>query len=307
MSFDIKKSEESWLLKWGMIFVPLSFVTALLYTSFVDADKILFPPTESTESIFILLFIFGFSFLIAPIYEEFFFRGFLLKNKWLVFLGHAGIFLMLVIVNNLISWLFYFLFLVLFFIWHMTKRKKGEILTILLISNGLLFQSLHHSWQDYQYPLIIILSISGIGFVFIAQWLVLNYNIWFAIFFHAVWNFLFISLIFIGQQFPDKTWHTIENKKLRIEWQETELLGGNKRLLIENQYNITYKKYLLENIIDPKNEETEQLKKHYIQIETDRRYNIKLTIKDPAILKDYSQYAYEVLQLLEEESLLLKK
>lgn len=305
MKFPWENKKKNWLIKWGIFLVPLSFICQITYTFFVGYNNMELPISESTKSVQILVFTYFFGFLIVPFYEEFMFRGFLLKNKWLAFLSLTSAFFLIVVLYE--SWVYLFgFYLVLFLLWYKKGRGTTSIFNLLLIGNAFLFSLLHFDLTDLQSPVVLFQIFFIIGLAFICQWLTINYNLLRAIIFHGTWNFIALSLSFIPLQFPDDTKHVVENNKIKITWQETELFGRKNILTYDTPYKATYKTYLLKGIIDTEDKKTNQLKDNYIQKDTDKRYNVQVLLKDTLLWQSHYLYAKEALKLLEKEGLLKK-
>lgn len=289
-----------------MFLIPLSLFLILFQVLWAGGvEHLQMPPNQFQESssIEVIVLTCIVAVVAGPVYEEFFFRGVFLKRKVWVLTALIGSVLFILFVGSIDFSTFILIpYLTCFLVWFCTGRKKKALFSCLLLLNAILFQSLHVEQVDFYYLITYSLFLLGMGFVFIAQWLVLNYNLWFSIIFHSIWNFLLFTVILLELQIPDRTVHTIENECFQIEWQETALFGDKKIYFHEDGIR-EYKTYLVKEL-SSNDQISKDFKGKYHQIHVNQRYNFLIRPKDSCLAKNTERFFQILFDALENEGLI---
>jgi membrane protease YdiL (CAAX protease family) len=210
----LKNKKENWILLTGGINFSLAIVLYLIFEE----------PNHEVSRAFSQLSLWFFVFvaiIVAPVLEEFAFRGFFSKNRKLQFLALG---LLLVFVLSSISKTYTFLPLIVMLVAFFSSRKaKNRIAFIaLVISNATLFALYHYTLNDllslhtFFYPLFHF----TIGLVLV--WIVINFSLGKAIIAHSLWNSVNIAILFLVIQTPSDQVLTYTNTNGVIKWQKVK-------------------------------------------------------------------------------------
>lgn len=296
MKINFSLYKENWLLKWGAIGSLLLVLLLIIILSFLIETT--YAPSPSSRGPQVVGFILSGIFII-PIIEEISFRGVFLKNKWWAVLGFILMGLYATVLVNLTYTVVYVFYLIYFFIGLYKYKNNVFYIRGLYLLNALLFTVGHISDAFSLFSLdIIVRFVSAFSVALICIWLVINFNLLKAIFFHITMNGVFLTIFFITLQYPDTTIHIVESDAMRIEWQKSKLYPFEKEFVNQKDTTRIYKNYILKDL--PLNH-----KDNYEQKDEDRPYNIIITVKDSVLLQDTNVYSEQVYQLLIEERLLI--
>lgn len=196
MKPSLSKKQANWLIYLGGVLLPLSFIFIIF--SYDENHQINSREVLNTKfELFVILSIF-----IAPLLEEFVFRGFFSKKKLIkIFSLISTPLFILYFVENPIS--YYVLpFYLISCIFYFFKSSK-LIINLIYLLNAFLFSIVHYKIADFSKfststPFLIQFS-SGL----ILVWIVINYSLMKAILFHFLWNFILVGLLFISIQFVE--------------------------------------------------------------------------------------------------------
>lgn len=302
-----KDKKHAWLLKRGLFLVPLSICLLLIQIAFSGGiEHLEMPPDTSgkSHSVLTVVLIAIIGVFIVPFYEEFLFRGVFLKRKIWIYTALIGsiLFTLLMEPNGFSNYLL-IPYLCAFLIWFYTGRKTKGLFKIVLLLNAIFFESLHHQLIDFNYLVTYILFLMGIGFVFIAQWLVFNYTLLYSMTFHSIWNGLVFGLILFDLQIPNKTFHRAENEYFYVEWQEAPLFANKKVYFLEDTKQ--YKTYLIKDLA-LRNQDTLSsiFGTQYYQTNLNQRYDFLIKPKKKDLAAAPHNYFNRLYELLWHEGLL---
>ncbi len=156
--------------------------------------------------------------VIAPLFEEFFFRGAFTEKKYLKYISYFGIAFLVIMQQS------YFLIpLLILFIILFELKAKNNFQKYSFFINALLFSLMHYKFYDLlnvsSYPSI--LGTAGLALVLI--WLVLNIGLWSSILAHFLVNGTVISTAIISYENTDKTLRKVETKDFVMTYQYVSL------------------------------------------------------------------------------------
>lgn len=208
---------KNWLLYTAGI---LLFILIILFVFVVDYQYLM--DNSSRGSIasdinpFLLLFM---AVVIAPVFEEVTFRGYLTNKK---ILQWATVILLLAYIvlsgYNPLSIVLYILFIILFII--NVKTNKEVVKDSLIIINSLLFTAIHYKASDFSDINLIAPMLSQLLLALILSWVVINYTIIHAMICHALMNGLIIGSGIIYSLSTESEVHVVKSDKAVIEWSE---------------------------------------------------------------------------------------
>lgn len=162
--------------------------------------------------------------ILAPVIEEFIFRGFFTKNKGLKIISIIGIPAIILIMQNyyiLIIGIPYVI-LLLIDLYKVNAVNKN----ILFVFGTLVFALAHYQLEHFQNLITIIPIIGQFAIGLLLIWIVINFSIKKAIITHFLFNLLLLSPMFFELQFPNLDTHELEHNNYKILWQKTPILKG---------------------------------------------------------------------------------
>lgn len=242
----------NFLLKWGVIIIPLSIIILLIENQFVDDLKggvstyNNFFGVDRPKIMYVLFFLLG--ALLAPIYEEIIFRGNFIKNKVfkLISLGCLIIVGLIYSLNNYLIFGFLGIYLISFFL---SKKKQSETrFKTVLVLNAILFSIMHNTIADYENFSTFSHSLQRLGIAFILLWITLNYKLIYSMIAHSIWNTILFSLVFYILVFPNDTVHQVENENLEVTWKTVNMFN-NSRFESKDSLKYVYQTYLLKDVL----------------------------------------------------------
>lgn len=191
----LKAKKENWILLISLI----CFTTLTVFFLSVDSSEAFSKSSRnqlSNSSLEVFIFL---AIIIAPIIEEFSFRGNFFQHKWkwasIVFLGVYYFSSSMDLYILLISLLCYFsIFVVNQF--HDSKLTKILLYTM----NPILFMLVHYEIEDFTSINTSVLMLSQLGGGFLLVWVFINYGFWKTTILHASINLVFI-LFMIAELF----------------------------------------------------------------------------------------------------------
>lgn len=292
------------LKKWGVLCISLSLIIIFFQGLFFEIEM---PPVlgEKSSSVKFILLTAVLIFTVVPLIEEAMFRGFLFKKKSLIILStiFAAIYILYKHLN-LFHFGFFILHLICLAVWLSKGRPKNIFFKILLVVNACFFQSLHQNLSDFDYFIIYPLFILGLGFVFIVQFLFLNYGFLKAVLFHSFWNLMVVIIGLSDLQFPSGKVNEIENKKIKISWKEAALF--DRKTIRYDDFEFDFKTYLIRDLFPQHNDSVStNIKNDFYQTKIDQRYDLNIKVKDSTFIQS-EKFLPEVYHLLEKNGLIIE-
>ncbi|CAL67699.1 CPBP family intramembrane metalloprotease [Christiangramia forsetii] len=155
--------------------------------------------------------------ILAPIYEEFVFRGIYTSKKVFriisfillpvfVLLTEAGILSIILLIFFGISYILSIRF----------EIRYMKDLSMFL--NILLFTSVHYKMEELVDPAMFYFAFFqfALGSLFI--WIILNFGIFRAVLSHVIWNSTMMVIAVLAVQYPDEEINRFENSEITVEW-----------------------------------------------------------------------------------------
>ncbi|UMQ40027.1 CPBP family intramembrane metalloprotease [Chryseobacterium sp. Y16C] len=215
-----KTYKENYLLKIG---IPV-FICFTLLAIILDHFKITDPSSRETRfnDINNVTDIILGGVVIAPLFEEFFFRGVFTGKKYLKYISYFGTAFLVIMQQS------YFLIpLLILFIILFELKAKNNFQKYSFFINALLFSLMHYKFYDLlnvsSYPSII--GTAGLALVLI--WLVLNVGLWSSILAHFIVNGTLISTAIISYENTDKTLKKVETNDFVMTYQYVSLFESD--------------------------------------------------------------------------------
>lgn len=207
----LSQSKENWLLLTGIgcIAISLSFF-------FISSPEDIMPARSPSTTLGYFVVI---AILVAPVLEELAFRGVYTGGKVLKIV--ALLLLPVLVVLGRATWVDYMLlgvFLAIYITSFFTSNKR--IIKLGFIVNAALFAFLHWEYVNLSTLLLPLIHFGG-GLVLI--WTVLNFGLFRAILFHALYNTVAVLLVLYGLRFPDTSPKVLQTDSCRMEWHRVPL------------------------------------------------------------------------------------
>ena len=291
-----KKYQENWL------FVVFILLFALAISCFFILDTAeLMNNSRSQEDISLLVLVFA-ALIIAPVFEEFAFRGAFVNSK-----VYAIISLVLTTGFVALTYKNYYaigafaLFVVAFFAYKQTSSKA--LFKLVCISNALLFGLVHYKMEDFvsiERGFIVLFQIS-IGFALI--WITINFSLLRSMIAHGIYNALAMGIFIYSLQFPDTKLNRYEDENVTVEWQNVPYFES-----LESSYSIMEDSIIAKSstiaLLYPSLTTADSIKKEkMIIIDPYMKQNFRIILKENAVLNDID-IATETF-LLEEKFIML--
>lgn len=242
-----------------------------------------------------------FGSVVAPILEEFSFRGFFTDNRKLKIIALIGFLsyttmsfyskysIGVAVVNGLVFLLTIGLF---------RQIKSNAVFVLFVVYNALVFGLIHYTAEDFangSYPFVLVQTILGL----FLTWITINSRLAIAMIFHGAWNSLAFVSLFTSLQFVSEEMKIIENEKVKISYQQVPVLDS-KITSVTNETNaIIGKNTTIKTFLDFATIHAD-LKNKYSSVVPMARYNITVEFKDGKTNYD------EVLKMLQEQKLVIK-
>lgn len=213
----MKKRKSNWLLFTGLGLITL----LLLLINFIEINF-----SQSSRAI---LSFSSFQFyaitaiIIAPIVEEFAFRGNFFKNKTLKYISLAaflGLCVLEIASGNYLGYVAV-LYLLLFLLddFKLVELNKR----ILLSFSAIIFGVIHYEFIDFKNfdTAILILAQTGAGFIL--TWVFLNFKYTYSVITHAVYNGVILSVTAYVLATPDTTTQFYEDDTVKVSYEKAPL------------------------------------------------------------------------------------
>ncbi len=183
---------------------------------------------SSQDVPFALLLIFG--AFIAPVIEEFIFRGIFAKSKVLksialVVLPVSVFFYTRGNYNFMVVGLLILMALGNLLLYKNIDRTPRYLLPLLIISNAAIFSLIHYQASDFTSMGTAVFALSQFAFALVCIWITLNYNLVKAILVHTIYNTVLFSIFFLGYQFVDDSVVHIGGEALKVDYEKVPILN----------------------------------------------------------------------------------
>lgn len=291
----------------GCKLIPISFLILslflfpALFEKSMDESSAHFLGSKSTFLISLLWMSF-----VAPIYEEIIFDGAFLKNKIFKIVSYVGLLFFTLKFNLSPYSLFFLCFFYLFS--YLNYKSSGSIRkykTLMIIFNSLLFSMIHLNIHHLSAVSPISLF-SRFGGHLLALWLVLNYKLIYAIFFHILWNSSLAVILFFS---ADKTnvenkTETLENEIVKMEYKKANNFTSMSMSFSDDYYWVLSSSKI-SDLMSIKFINKDSILNNY-DINS-QRYDFKITIKDTSAVENRILIQNHILNLMAKDSLVVKK
>lgn len=168
--------------------------------------------------------------LVAPIIEEFVFRGYFTEKKIMIYISLLGSITYVFITHN-----YYLLFLIVILILlHFFKNKK----ILLYILNCLFFSVVHYKLNDFSSFFTILPMFFQFSIGAILIWVVINFGILKTIIIHFIYNLIFVLIMSFPLLFPNKDIKSKRYIGYKIEWNKVSIFNNNTSIIKPNDYTI---------------------------------------------------------------------
>jgi membrane protease YdiL (CAAX protease family) len=176
-------------------------------------------------------FIFS-ALIIAPIFEEYVFRGYFTNNSVFKIISFVGSGFYIFLTNNHHLYILLVILLILNFI-----NKINKI--YFFIISSILFSLVHYNLDDFKSIITIVPMFFQFSLGLILIWVVLNFNLKSAIISHFLFNLFFIIIFTIPLQFPKSKNNKVEYLGYRVEWNKVPLFTNENTLISRpNDYEV---------------------------------------------------------------------
>jgi membrane protease YdiL (CAAX protease family) len=274
----------------------LMLSTTLLLTLFLDLNPS-FSDTQTDSSLPLYFKLVLAPLILAPIFEEILFRGFLSKSnsiKILFFLtGFISIFLFDFHKATVLLILFLYALFASFL-----YTKNNFLLNLLILLSSFIFATIHYSIEElYSFQTLPFL-LGKFSLALILGWIVYNNNIFAAIFFHAVWNLIVILFFLHSLQYVEKKLVVSDFEESIITYEKVPIFSSNVSSYSIDEKELIVKNMAIEDVIkymDRKYLDTFNIRAPYM------RYNIHVILKS---VKDKDKLTPLIIRLLEKENLI---
>lgn len=219
--------KDNYLLKYGVALFCCATLVFLVLILFFE-DKIINLSRLDSFSNF-NSFVFS-AIIVAPIIEEFVFRGYFTEKKIIIYLSFLGSIIYVFITDN-----YYLLSLIiLLVILHFFKNKKKY----LYIVNCLFFSVVHYNLNDFSSFFTILPMFIQFSIGFILIWVVINFGILKSIILHFIYNLIIVIIMSFPLIFPNKNVRSKHYNGYKIEWNKVSILNNNTFISRPNDYSI---------------------------------------------------------------------
>lgn len=291
---QISNKEKNWLIIGG----GLSLSTSLLLIVFFDFEPSYIKSRfESTDTLFIRFFLVP--IVIAPVFEEILFRGFLSKSKpvRIVFFltGLITLFLfefkLIIISLAILTYLLYLAFL---------YRGNSFFLDFVILLSAVVFASMHYSPEGIFSPQDFPFFLVQFGAALMFSWLIHNGSIFIGMLGHAIWNLIGTLVVLLGLQFVNQEIAKADYGESTIIYNRVPIFSSNISSYKREDQELTAKNMSLVDIIN-------LLDKRYLDtfniVSPFMRYDIQISSKDTV---SKTEFDHRTIQLMEGEDLIFR-
>jgi membrane protease YdiL (CAAX protease family) len=225
-----KRYNFNYLILSGAIIFCCTMLIYIIITKFYINEINSLSRFDSINNYYLLIFS---ALVIAPIFEELFFRGYFTNNSFLKFFSLIGCSVYIYITGN--SYLFIFVFILV--ILHFLKKIDRVYFYII---NSILFSLVHYKLYDFKSLITIIPMFSQFSFGLILIWVVLNFNLFKSIVTHFLFNLFFVIILTLPLQFPQIESKNFNYLGYNFNYSKTPFFNNkNTIILIPNDYSIS--------------------------------------------------------------------
>ena len=283
----LKNKQQNWLLKIGIFFyIAFTIFQILQNNSDITTSRTLIETFNNLSFFVSFLFI----VVLAPIYEEFIFRGVFSTNKFVLIVASIilPIVVSVVLYSNYKNWISYLgisMTLSATVANYFIKKSKA-IKTMIYILFALFFSLIHWSIQDFKTFSNLYLLLPHFSLALILTWITLNYNLVKSILTHIVYNLVLFLLGSASLIFFDNTLQKKEINNSMLEWQKTSFFS-NESVLKTNSNGYTFKETTLIDI--NKLFLNNKLNKYHFTTNPFQNFNINFKVKSDSITYEKMQ------------------
>lgn len=160
--------------------------------------------------------------IVAPIMEEFTFRGSFTESSKLKIVSIISIPILILYLGKLELIIPVVLYVILLILDIRLNLNKPFI----YFFNATLFAFFHYQLIDFYNLKSIVPMFMHLGLGLLLIWVVINKTIVKSIIIHAFYNFILVLISFIYLQYPDSRVKSIEEEKISIEWKKVPILNS---------------------------------------------------------------------------------
>ncbi|WP_026933626.1 CPBP family intramembrane glutamic endopeptidase [Christiangramia echinicola] len=210
MKLFLGRSTKNWLFYLGII----SILFASIYAYVVGEDMVKSSRNYSDMSLEVVLIL---VLILAPIIEEFIFRGLFTGRKWMKIVSLILIPLIVLASDN--GWLDIVLLLLFVIAYFLNQKYPSEyIRNLALLANVLLFAAVHYKMEEIIDPELFYFAFFQIGLGSLLLWSIVNFGIIQAIVLHFAWNATLMIFMFYNLHYVDASLNVYENSDFKVEW-----------------------------------------------------------------------------------------
>lgn len=261
-----KKYNFNYLLLTGATIFCCNMLIYLIISKFYSNQINSLSRFDSINNYYLLVFS---ALVIAPIFEELFFRGYFTNNTFLKIFSFVGCVFYIYITGN--SYLYVFIFILVFL--HFVKK----IYTVYFyVINSTLFSLVHYKLYDFKSMITIIPMFFQFSFGLILIWVVLNFNLFKSIITHFLFNLFFIIILTIPLQFPNNENKNFDYLGYNINCRKIPFFNNKNTIIsIPNDYTISAENVDINKFYNSFNSNSKKIK-----INVDNKfYKYKINIK----------------------------
>ncbi|ESU29180.1 hypothetical protein FLJC2902T_12220 [Flavobacterium limnosediminis JC2902] len=266
---------------------------------FLDVDLPASRVSQFDGKHILVLMVFG--SVVAPVLEEFSFRGFFSNNSKLKKVALVGFlsYTSLVLYSNYsigFAMANALIFLVLITLY--SKFKNNIIFVLFVITNAVVFGLIHYSAEDFigQLNPYVLTQIAW-GLLF--TWITINSRLTMAMVFHGALNLVLLTNFLINLQFVSEETTVIEKDNVKISYQQVPVLDSNNTTVNYEPDKVIGKNTTIKSLLDVALYDS-NLKGKYSSIVPVARYNFTIEFKDD------KRNVAALIELLQEEEMVIK-
>ena len=287
--------KKNWMIVSGVLLLFTSLFVTLYFDLTLPYSKSRF---EGSGTFFLKFFLAP--LLIAPIFEEILFRGFLSKSKVV-----RGLFLLLGVGALFFfnfHWILVMLILLtyaLYLIYHYTNIES--LLNVSILLSAIVFGSVHYSAEELNFlhtlPFFFVQFSAGL----ILSWVIYTKNFLAGVISHAVWNLIIVGISLYGLQFVDTSTSKTAYGESSMVYKKVPIFYSSvssykieeQELVAKNMTVFDVIKFMDERYLDTFNITTPYMK-----------YDIQISLKS---IQGSSEFNSNAIRLLEKEKLIIKR
>ena len=225
----LKKYNFNYLVLSGAVIFCCTLISYIIILLFFEEEINDLSRLNSINNYYLFVFI---ALIIAPIFEELFFRGYFTNNLLLKIFSFFGIIFYIYTTDN------FYLYVLLFFMGILHFIKKINRIYIYFI-NSIIFSLVHYKLYDFDSIFTILPMFFQFSLGLILIWVVLNFNLIKSILTHFFFNFLIVIIFSIPLQFPKIEIKKMEYLGYKMEWNKTPIFNSENTIIsTPNSYEV---------------------------------------------------------------------